>query len=47
MSSRTTKDIVSKFAKLPDQIDVAASAAELLAAPPERDVFGLKVVRDG
>jgi hypothetical protein len=32
---------------LPDEIDAAASAAELLGQPPERDVFGLKVVRDG
>ncbi len=31
---------------LPDEIDAAASAAELLGQPPERDVFGLKVVRE-
>ena len=30
---------------LPDEIDAAGSAAELLGQPPERDVFGLKVVR--
>ncbi len=30
---------------LPDEIDVAATAAELLLEPPDRDVFGLKVVR--
>ncbi len=32
---------------LPDEIDAAKTAAELLCDPPERDVFGLKVVRDG
>ena len=30
---------------LPDEIDAAETAAELLLEPPERDVFGLKVVR--
>ena len=30
---------------LADQVADAASAAELLGQPPERDVFGLKVVR--
>ncbi len=30
---------------LPDQIDAARTAAELLCEPPDRDVFGLKVVR--
>ncbi len=32
---------------LPDQIDAARTAAELLCEPPDRDVFGLKVVRGG
>ena len=32
---------------LPDQIDAARTAAELLLGPPERDVFGLKVVKGG
>ena len=31
---------------LADQVADATSAAELLGQPPERDVFGLKVVRD-
>ncbi len=30
---------------LPDQIDAVAAAAELLCEPPDRDVFGLKVVK--
>ncbi len=30
---------------LPDQIDAARTAAELLGEPPDRDVFGLKVVK--
>ena len=30
---------------LPDQMDNVQDPAELLLAPPERDVFGLKVVR--
>ena len=30
---------------LPDQIDAAQTAAELLGQPPERDVFGLRVIR--
>ena len=32
---------------LPNEIDLAQSAAELLGPPPVRDVFGLKVVRNG
>ena len=32
---------------LPDEIDAVETAAELLCEPPDRDVFGLKVVRDG
>ncbi len=30
---------------LPDQIDDVSSPMELLLGPPERDVFGLKVIR--
>jgi hypothetical protein len=29
---------------LPDQIDAVDTATELLVGPPERDVFGLKVL---
>ena len=32
---------------LPDEIDAAETAAELLCEPPDRDVFGLKVVKGG
>jgi hypothetical protein len=32
---------------LPNEIDGAKSPAELLGPPPDRDVFGLKVVRGG
>ena len=32
---------------LPDQLDKVQDPAELLLPPPERDVFGLKVVRNG
>ena len=32
---------------LPDEIDAAKTAAELLLEPPDRDVFGLKVVTGG
>jgi hypothetical protein len=32
---------------LPDEIDAVTTATELLVRPPDRDVFGLKVVRDG
>ena len=31
---------------LPDEIDAVETAAELLGQPPERDVFGLKVIRE-
>ena len=30
---------------LPDQLDEVQDPAELLLAPPDRDVFGLKVAR--
>ncbi len=32
---------------LPDEIAGAPTAADLLGPPPKRDVFGLKVLRDG
>ena len=32
---------------LANEIDSVVTAAELLLDPPARDVFGLKVVRDG
>ena len=32
---------------LPDEVDAVETAAELLCEPPDRDVFGLKVVRGG
>ena len=31
---------------LADEIDAVETAAELLCEPPDRDVFGLKVVRE-
>ncbi len=52
MSSRTTKDIVCKFAGLPEaeRQDLIAGALAATSElkwlpPPERDCFGLKVVR--
>ena len=32
---------------LPDQIDATETAAELLCEPPDRDVFGLRVIKGG
>ena len=32
---------------LPDEVDAVETATELLCEPPDRDVFGLKVVRGG
>ena len=38
-------EVAIKRGWLPDQLDNVQDPAELLLPPPERDIFGLKVVR--